>query len=179
MIPTSPSELYILMEQPLCINWDIVKALQDCLRNKQHTYFVLLSFLFCLSYIVKINFFFFCKKVGVASRGSRQRYAPGAPLFWQPWVRTQIRCCRLGCLIKVYTVFIKKWKSSPDTTKPRNGLIQLIKMEESIGIYGLIRFFGQCFNTLGICLRKQYMANFHVCEVDQHLITCWRKNIQN
>ena len=55
----SPSELhvYVLMEQPLCINWvtTIFKALQDCLRNKQHTYFDLLSFLFCLSYIVKIK----------------------------------------------------------------------------------------------------------------------------
>ena len=31
----------------------IFKALQDCLVNKQHTYFVLVSFLFCLPYIVK------------------------------------------------------------------------------------------------------------------------------
>ena len=40
------------MEQPLGINWvtTIFKALQDCLRNKQHTHFVLLSFLFSLSY---------------------------------------------------------------------------------------------------------------------------------
>ena len=74
------------------MNWGYYhfKALQDCLINEQHTYFVSLSFLFCLSYIKKskkeffFNFFFFSfflEKVGGTSRGSRRRYAPGAALF--------------------------------------------------------------------------------------------------
>ena len=66
-------------------------------------------------------------------------YKPSVSFFGQrQTVQTQIRRPRARRLIRVFTVcwqeFLskieQKWKSTPDTLKIRNGLIQLIRMEK-------------------------------------------------